>query len=94
MLYSFATAQAEEVYKEISEAKVDAIYIAGGPHPSAMPEEALEYFDYVVIGEGEETLPELIKAITSGEDPKNVKGIAYKANNRDRLYRPERTCRS
>ncbi len=82
MLYSFATAQAEEVYEEISEANVDAIYIAGGPHPSAMPDEVLDYFDYVVIGEGEETLPELLEAITRSEDPKNVKGIAYKANSK------------
>lgn len=84
MLYSFATAQAEEIYKEVSGAKVDAIYIAGGPHPSAMPEDALEYFDYAVIGEGEETLPELIGAIVSGEDPGNVKGIAYKENGKVR----------
>lgn len=80
MLYSFATAQAEEIYKEVTDAKVNAIYIAGGPHPSAMPQEALEYFDYVVIGEGEETLPELLKVIQMGEDPKGVMGIAYKAN--------------
>ncbi len=61
MLYSFATAQAEEIYSEVSQAraaKVEAIFIAGGPHPSAMPEEVLEHFDFVVIGEGEETLPE------------------------------------
>lgn len=82
MLYSFATAQAEEVYEEVSKSKVDAIYIAGGPHPSAVPDEVLEYFDYVVIGEGEETLPELLKALTSGEGPENVKGIAFKSNNR------------
>lgn len=82
MLYSFATTQAGEIYKEVSEAKVDAIYIAGGPHPSAMPEEALDYFDYVVIGEGEETLPELLKSITSGIDPGTVKGIAYKSDNK------------
>lgn len=78
MLYSFATAQAEEVYREVSSAKVDAIYIAGGPHPSAEPEEALRFFDYVVIGEGEETLPELIGVLKRGEDPGMVKGIAYK----------------
>jgi len=80
MLYSMASAQAVEIYKEVSEAKaeVDAVFIAGGPHPSARPEESLEYFDYVVIGEGEETLPELIDAISEGEDPKNVKGIAFK----------------
>lgn len=82
MLYSFATAQAADVYKEISKSKVDAIYIAGGPHPSAMPNEVLEYFDYVVIGEGEETLPELLKSITVGANPKSVKGIAYKLNSK------------
>ncbi len=82
MLYSLASAQAEEIYREVCEAKarenIDAIFIAGGPHPSARPEEALEHFDYIVIGEGEETLPELINALACGKDPENVKGIAFK----------------
>ena len=82
MLYSFATAQADEVYSEVSNAKVDAVFIAGGPHPSALPEEVLEHFDYVVIGEGEETLPELLQAIVEGQKPGTVKGIAYKCRGR------------
>ncbi len=82
MLYSFATSQAEEIYREVSQAraaKVEAIFIAGGPHPSAMPEEVLEHFDFVVIGEGEETLPDLIEAIVEGRDQGHVSGIAYKS---------------
>jgi len=82
MLYSFASAQAEAVYSEVCSATVDAVYIAGGPHPSALPEEVLEHFDYVVIGEGEETLPELLQAIKEGSDPASVKGIAYKLRGR------------
>jgi len=85
MLYSFATAQAAEIYREVSEArvtKIEAIFIAGGPHPSALPEEVLEHFDFVVIGEGEETLPELLQAIKEGQDPAGVKGIAYKCRGR------------
>jgi len=86
MLYSFATAQAGEVYAEVERARsggaVDAVYIAGGPHPSALPEEALQHFDFVVIGEGEETLPELIRAIEGGLDPATVKGIAYRSRGR------------
>jgi len=78
MLYSFATAQAQEIYEELSRSNVDAVYVAGGPHPSARPEEALRYFDYVAIGEGEETLPELIEMIKGGKDPSSVRGIAYK----------------
>ena len=83
MLYSFATAQAKEIYREVAQARaasVEAIFIAGGPHPSAMPEEVLEHFDFVVIGEGEETLPDLIEAIESDRDPAQVLGIAYKRN--------------
>ncbi len=81
MLYSFATAQAEEIYEEVSasKAKVDAVFIAGGPHPSAVPEEVLEHFDFVVVGEGEETLPELVGAIREGKDPGKVMGIAFRA---------------
>lgn len=80
MLYSFASAQAEEVYREVagSRADVEAVFVAGGPHPSARPEEVLCSFDYVVIGEGEETLPELIGVIRSGGDPATVRGIAFK----------------
>jgi len=83
MAYSFATAQAERVFDEIRNSSTDSIYIAGGPHPSARPGECLEYFDYVVIGEGEETLPELIRTIDNGDrDPAYVKGIAYQDGGR------------
>ena len=86
MLYSFATAQAAGVYAEVDWARAsraaEAVYIAGGPHPSALPEEALQHFDLVVIGEGEETLPQLIRALENGSDPAAVKGIAFKRQGR------------
>ncbi len=78
MIYSFTTRQAAKVFMEVKNAGTDSIFIAGGPHPSGAPEETLEYFDYVVLGEGEETLPELVKVLQEGEDPGKVRGIAYK----------------
>ncbi len=78
MIYSFTTQQATKVFTEVKNADTDSIFIAGGPHPSGVPEETLEYFDYVVLGEGEETLPELVKIIQKGGDPEKVKGIAYR----------------
>jgi B12-binding domain/radical SAM domain protein len=78
MIYSFTTRQAAKVFLEVKNAGTDSIFIAGGPHPSGVPEETLEYFDYVVIGEGEETLPELVKAIRERVDPGKVPGIAYR----------------
>ena len=81
MIYSFASRQAESVYREVSVSCKDSILIAGGPHPSGAPEDTLQYFDYVVIGEGEETLPELVHALKTGVDVSKVRGIAYKEAN-------------
>ncbi len=78
MIYSFATRQAEAVFREVENAGTDSVFIAGGPHPSGATEQTLEYFDYVVLGEGEETLPELIATVASGKDVSGVNGIAYK----------------
>ncbi len=93
MLYSFATAQAEKVYAEVDRARaggaVHALYIAGGPHASALPEEVLQHFDFAVIGEGEETLPELLRAIEEGSDPAAVKGIAFRQGSGQDQYRPD-----
>lgn len=78
MIYSFTTRQAAKVFREVKSAGTDSIFIAGGSHPSGAPEETLEYFDYIVIGEGEETLPELVKVIQERENPGKVFGIAFR----------------
>ncbi|VVB92730.1 tRNA-2-methylthio-N(6)-dimethylallyladenosine synthase [uncultured archaeon] len=82
MIYSFSSPQSESIFREVKQSKTSSIYIAGGPHPSSRPEETLQYFDYVVVGEGEETLPELIRALQNGGDISSVKGIAFKENDR------------
>lgn len=52
----------------------------GGPHPSVMPEQTLdnEYVDVVVIGEGDETFFEVVKALEGKTSLKTVKGLAYR----------------
>lgn len=54
--------------------------IVGGPHPSIAPERALACgdFDMAVLGEGEETIVELLETIRRGKDPAGVAGIAYR----------------
>lgn len=59
--------------------------IMGGVHPSMMYKQIIENFpvDFVVIGEGEETIVELVKAIENNlplEEFKKIKGIAFKLN--------------
>ena len=82
MIYSFATPQAASIFREVEQSNTDSVFIAGGPHPSGRPEETLTFFDYVVIGEGEETLPELVDALQKGRDISSVRGIAFKKDGR------------
>jgi len=89
MLYSLSTKQADAVFEEVGNATTSSIFIAGGPHPSGAPEETLRYFDYVVIGEGEETLPHLLKTIESRGDVSQVKGIAYVDRQSGKVVRTE-----
>src|SRR6266850_4277508 len=57
----------------------DSIVIAGGLHPTAVPEEALATgnIDYVVRGEGEEVLLQLHNAVRGGKDPSKLMGISF-----------------
>lgn len=54
----------------------EAILILGGAHASFVPDESLDrdYIDCVCIGEGEETLTEVV----SGKDFAEIDGLAYK----------------
>jgi len=69
--------------KRLKEINKDVNIVWGGIHPTLLPEQCLseKYIDYVVLGEGEETISELAKVITGKKDSKSVDGIGYKKNN-------------
>ena len=57
--------------------------ILGGEHISALPEFSLNTssIDYIVLGEGEETILELMNAIKNKSSVEKIEGIGYKINN-------------
>lgn len=57
----------------------NATVVLGGLHASMNYKEAVRYADYVMLGEGDETILPLIKMIKSGERPK-IKGYAWMEN--------------
>lgn len=62
------TAQVREAYRIADRLRAAGVQVAlGGLHVSALPEEALEHADWVVVGEGENTWPELVKRVAAGE---------------------------
>jgi anaerobic magnesium-protoporphyrin IX monomethyl ester cyclase len=57
------------------------VIVLGGVHASALPMEtmqSIEELDYLVYGEGEETIRELLQVIEYELDPRTVKGIIYR----------------
>lgn len=60
----------------------EAMFVCGGAHPTACVQDCLNknLFDFLVLGEGEETFLELILYIKNKQDYvlENIKGIAYK----------------
>ena len=55
------------------------LLIAGGPMPTCDPLPFVEHFDIVVRGEGEQTMPELLRAYEEKSDLSQVAGIAYRS---------------
>lgn len=58
--------------------------VIGGPHLTAVPEKTMELFsclDIGVIGEGEETIIELIKNLEDDTGLSNIPGIIYRRDN-------------
>jgi anaerobic magnesium-protoporphyrin IX monomethyl ester cyclase len=59
--------------------------VIGGPHVSAAPVETMErfqIFDVAVVGEGEETIIELLKALDSATPLDGISGIVYRHDDR------------
>ncbi|WXG46583.1 MAG: radical SAM protein [Candidatus Atabeyarchaeum deiterrae] len=61
------------------------LLVAGGPLPTVNPKDFLQRFDVVAIGEGEETMLELVRAVKNALALSEVKGIAYKDTDKDRV---------
>jgi radical SAM superfamily enzyme YgiQ (UPF0313 family) len=57
------------------------ITVGGGAHFSALPEESLQEcpsLDYIVMGEGEASMHELLRTLESKGDPMGVQGLAFR----------------
>ena len=77
VLLSSSILRAMEVSRWSKE--LGATVVWGGPAPTCLPEMTLRdaQVDYVVVGEGEETMLELCRSIGSGHSPSEVMGIAF-----------------
>jgi anaerobic magnesium-protoporphyrin IX monomethyl ester cyclase len=58
-----------------------AYFVVGGPEVSFDPEHLLASYpqvDAVIVGEGEESFPDLVRAWSSGENPTGIEGVVWR----------------
>lgn len=78
--FSVGVGNATRVYDMVARLKPQsrATFVAGGPHATMVPDEALHHgFDYVVRAEGEETCRELIETLEKNGEVGAVLGVSY-----------------
>jgi radical SAM superfamily enzyme YgiQ (UPF0313 family) len=79
--YTFNFSSALRIVEEVKRASSRTVLVLGGVHASFMWKGILDenpLIDFVVIGEGEQTFPELCQKIITGESVEKVHGIAYR----------------
>lgn len=62
----------------------------GGPHSTFLPEESLDHADYVVRGEGEETIVELLDHLKNSKPLDSVKGLSFRNNHNEIIHTMDR----
>jgi len=87
---SMEAGEMDEIIRVIKKEKPECITVMGGPHSSVFYDWALEEegLDYAVIGEGEETFPELLEALEQERPLEEVRGLAFKKDGKLILTEP------
>ncbi|NVN91135.1 MAG: B12-binding domain-containing radical SAM protein [Desulfuromonadales bacterium] len=77
-----ASTGAYEIIKRVKTSLPETLIVSGGPHPTLLSSEVLEnsMTDIVVVGEGEETFLEILKAFKESKDLDNIAGTIVKSN--------------
>ena len=86
---AYSCARTVEIAKKVNE---DIITVVGGIHFTSVPEESLFCFpeiDYIIRGEGEITIVELIKTLNKGKKIGSLKGLSFR-NNGNIIHTPSR----
>lgn len=80
LMFSAAWPVVRDLIQEVRNHFPNAKLILGGEHGTGAPKLSLEQspLDFVVMGEGEEVIVNLLNAISKKENPENLPGIAFR----------------
>lgn len=90
---TFQTKSVFETAQAVKDVNPEIIVIVGGPHPTIVEKELLEacqWIDISVIGEGELTMLEIVKAIEKDGTLGNIDGICYRNGGNIKMTSPRK----
>ncbi len=61
---------------------LDVPVVWGGIHPTVIPDDCLNFCDFVCVGEGEYPMLNLVRAMERNADARGIKGLWFKENGR------------
>lgn len=81
-LFTMQRVNAHRIYEIAKNIDHEVITVAGGAHPTVLPEMVLSdnNVDFVVMGEGEKTIIDLIDVIEDKKNISTLNGIGYRIN--------------
>ncbi len=90
--YTATLPAAVDLLAGVTRALPHVVTVIGGVHPTHMAEEVLGHssVDYVVRGEGEGALPELLACLNTGDNPAKVAGISCRDDSGNATHAPDR----
>jgi anaerobic magnesium-protoporphyrin IX monomethyl ester cyclase len=79
-LFTKQRQQAHKIYAIAKKIEAGTVTVAGGAHPSVMPELVLSdpNVDFVVLGEGERTMVDLVRVIEGSKPVATLDGVGYR----------------
>lgn len=81
--FSIKSASANKTYQMADRLrKRGKTIIFGGTHATYFPQDCLAHCDYVVRGEGDDVLPDLLRCLRNNQDPRSIKSLSYISNGR------------
>ena len=80
-LFTMQRKNAHKVCEIVKRVLPDAVVVMGGAHPTAEPEMVLsdKNVDYVIIGEGEMSMLELVNSFNAGKDVSSIDGLCFRS---------------
>jgi radical SAM superfamily enzyme YgiQ (UPF0313 family) len=92
-MFSYLEPVCEEIFQIAKSIDPKIVTVWGGTHPTTVPRETLSCpdVDYIVLGEGEAPLKELVERLNAGQSTKGMKSIGYRDENGEVVICNERS---